>query len=168
MEIWSGVTDPSQTHRQTTEYSATQLVLSLKFKPSHARRTFFFHCDCCSCQIWSLWGTVTWPTAPWGQKFGLGKNLTIKTDHRSKFCIGITKFKDQKFCHEEKLAIKTIQRSKFCIEIIMMNIMSMYCSDSLWTFLRPVFRENSVCMELNMFYSNDFCSHDCGAHNNLC
>ena len=26
VEIWSGVTDPSQTHTQTTEYSATQLV----------------------------------------------------------------------------------------------------------------------------------------------
>ena len=36
VEIWSGDTDPSQTDRQTTEYSATQLVKSIKFKPSHA------------------------------------------------------------------------------------------------------------------------------------
>ena len=36
VEIWSNVTDPSQTDRQTTEYSATQLVKSIKFKPSHA------------------------------------------------------------------------------------------------------------------------------------
>ena len=32
VEIWSGVTDASQ----TTEYSATQLVSSIKFKLSHA------------------------------------------------------------------------------------------------------------------------------------
>ena len=39
-EIWSGVTDPWQTHTQTTEYCATQLVLSLKFKLSHAIHIF--------------------------------------------------------------------------------------------------------------------------------
>ena len=33
---WSGVTDASQTDRQTTEYRATQLVYSIKFKLSHA------------------------------------------------------------------------------------------------------------------------------------
>ena len=36
VEIWSGVTDPLQTHTQATEYRATQLVSSLKFKLSHA------------------------------------------------------------------------------------------------------------------------------------
>ena len=36
VEIWSGVTDASLTDRQTTEYSATQLVYSIKFKLSHA------------------------------------------------------------------------------------------------------------------------------------
>ena len=36
MEIWSCVTDPSNTHTQTTEYSATQLVSSIKLKLSHA------------------------------------------------------------------------------------------------------------------------------------
>ena len=36
VEIWSSVTDASHTHSQTTEYSATQLVSSIKFKLSHA------------------------------------------------------------------------------------------------------------------------------------
>merc|ERR1711994_998648 len=36
VEIWSGDTDASQTDRQTTEYSATQLVSSIKHKLSHA------------------------------------------------------------------------------------------------------------------------------------
>ena len=36
VEIWSGVTDPSQTNTKTAEYSATQLVLSIKIKLSHA------------------------------------------------------------------------------------------------------------------------------------
>ena len=35
VEIWSGVTDASH-HSQTTEYRATQLVSSIKFKLSHA------------------------------------------------------------------------------------------------------------------------------------
>ena len=39
-EIWLGVTDPCQKHTQTTEYCATQLVLSLKFKLSHAIHIF--------------------------------------------------------------------------------------------------------------------------------
>ena len=38
VEISSGDTDPSQTDRQTTEYSATQLVESIKFKLSHAMK----------------------------------------------------------------------------------------------------------------------------------
>ena len=38
VEICSGVTDASQTDRQTTEYRATQLVYSIKFKLSHAIR----------------------------------------------------------------------------------------------------------------------------------
>ena len=153
VEIWPGVTDASQTHRQTTEYSATQLVLCLKFNLSHAKRTLFFHSDCCSCQIWSLWGTVTWPTAPWGQKFGLGKKCYNK--------------------NSSQIKVLHLQRSKvlwwFCNNnnskiYNMVNILSLYCSDSLWTFQRPVFRGNSVCM----FYSNDFCSHDCGAYHSLC
>ena len=37
-----------------------------------------------------------------------GNNVTIKTARRSKFCIGITQFKDQKFCND--FAIITIQR----------------------------------------------------------
>ena len=37
VEIWSGVTDASQTDRQTTEYRATQLVSSIKHKLSHAK-----------------------------------------------------------------------------------------------------------------------------------
>ena len=40
VEIWLGVTDASHTHSQTTEYSATQLVSSIKFKLSHAISTF--------------------------------------------------------------------------------------------------------------------------------
>ena len=36
VEIWSGVTDPLQTHAQARVYKATQLVSSLKFKLSHA------------------------------------------------------------------------------------------------------------------------------------
>ena len=36
VEIWSGDTDASQTDRQTSEYSATQLVSSIKHKLSHA------------------------------------------------------------------------------------------------------------------------------------
>ena len=36
VEIWSGVTDASLKDRQTTEYSATQLVSSIKIKLSHA------------------------------------------------------------------------------------------------------------------------------------
>ena len=36
VEIWSGVTDASQTDRQTTEYRATQLLSSIKHKLSHA------------------------------------------------------------------------------------------------------------------------------------
>ena len=43
VEIWSGDTDASQTDRQTTEYSATQLVYSIKFKLSHA----IFECPRC-------------------------------------------------------------------------------------------------------------------------
>ena len=35
VEIWSGDSDASHTHTRTTEYSATELVLSLKFKLSH-------------------------------------------------------------------------------------------------------------------------------------
>ena len=35
-EIWSGITDASQTDRQTKEYRATQLVKSIKFKLSYA------------------------------------------------------------------------------------------------------------------------------------
>ena len=34
-EIWSGVTDPSETNTQTKEYSATQPVDSLKIKLCH-------------------------------------------------------------------------------------------------------------------------------------
>ena len=37
VDIWSGVTDALH-HSQTTEYSATQLVSSIKFKLSHAIR----------------------------------------------------------------------------------------------------------------------------------
>ena len=39
VEIWSGVTDPSQTHTQTTEYISAILSfskVSIKFKLSHA------------------------------------------------------------------------------------------------------------------------------------
>ena len=37
VEIWSGVTDAGHTHRQhNIDDKATQLVLSLKFKLSHA------------------------------------------------------------------------------------------------------------------------------------
>ena len=36
VEIWSGVTDASQTDRQTTEDRATQLLYSIQFKLSHA------------------------------------------------------------------------------------------------------------------------------------
>ena len=36
VDIWTGDTDASHTHSQTTEYSATQLVSSIKFKLSHA------------------------------------------------------------------------------------------------------------------------------------
>ena len=36
VEIWSGVTDAWHTDSQTTEYRATQLVSSIKFKLSHA------------------------------------------------------------------------------------------------------------------------------------
>ena len=36
VDIWSGDTDASQTDRQTTEYSATQLLSSIQFKLSHA------------------------------------------------------------------------------------------------------------------------------------
>ena len=36
VEIWSGVTDASHTDWQTSEYRATQLVSSIKFKLSHA------------------------------------------------------------------------------------------------------------------------------------
>ena len=39
VEIWSGVTDPSQTQKQTTKYSATQLVFSLKFKLTQSSRS---------------------------------------------------------------------------------------------------------------------------------
>ena len=39
VEIWSGVTDASHTHSQTTEYIATQLFQSIKFKLSHANRS---------------------------------------------------------------------------------------------------------------------------------
>ena len=38
VEIWLGVTDASH-HSLTTEYSATQLVSSIKFKLSHAIET---------------------------------------------------------------------------------------------------------------------------------
>ena len=38
VEIWSGVTNTSHTDWQTTEYSATQLVSSIKHKLSHAIR----------------------------------------------------------------------------------------------------------------------------------
>ena len=40
VEIWSGDTDASQTDRQTTEYSATQLLSSIQFKLSHAMLEF--------------------------------------------------------------------------------------------------------------------------------
>ena len=44
VEIWSGDTDAwHPTYRQTTEYSATQLVSSIKFKLSHAISTFLGH-----------------------------------------------------------------------------------------------------------------------------
>ena len=44
VEIWSGDTDASHTHSQTTEYRATQLLLSIKFKLSHAILLFrIFH-----------------------------------------------------------------------------------------------------------------------------
>ena len=38
VEIWLEVTYASQKDRQTTEYSATQLVSNIKFKLSHATR----------------------------------------------------------------------------------------------------------------------------------
>ena len=38
VEIQSGVTDPTQTQKQTTKYSATQLVFSLKFKLTQSSR----------------------------------------------------------------------------------------------------------------------------------
>ena len=41
VEIWSRDTDPGQARRQTTEYSATQLVYSIKFKLSRAICLFF-------------------------------------------------------------------------------------------------------------------------------
>ena len=40
VQTWSGVTDASQTDRQTTEYRATQLLYSIQFKLSHA---IYFH-----------------------------------------------------------------------------------------------------------------------------
>ena len=38
LEIWLSATDASHTHRQTTKYSATQLVFSLKFKLTQSSR----------------------------------------------------------------------------------------------------------------------------------
>ena len=61
-EIWSGVTDPSHTDTQTTEYRATQLVWSLRFKLSHA----IWKCD------------QSWHSRPNAKKILLPAPLTRK------------------------------------------------------------------------------------------
>ena len=56
---WSGVTAASLTDRQTTEYSATQLVYSIKFMLSHAKShlnyyTYNIKLELCAKRIWSV------------------------------------------------------------------------------------------------------------------